>query len=234
MKILSFILSLTLITTLFSCKKKDNYDAPGSKLTGALMYKGDSIAVEYNRVPFQLYQYGFGKVGAINETFDQDGVMHALLFDGTYKFIIPNGQGPFLWKKTASGDPDTLSIPLSGSQNINIEVTPYYMIRTPQITGSGGNVTATFKLEKIITDSATKKDIEKVFLYINKTQFVSGSDNIGNASMDGSAITDPNNINLTVAVPSITPTQNYVFARIGVKIAGIEDLLFSPLKQISY
>ena len=101
MKIFSFILSLALIAGFSSCKKKDNYDAPQSQLTGALMYNGDSIAVEYNRVPFQLYQYGFGKVGAINETFDQEGVMHALLFDGTYKFIIPNGQGPFLWKQTA-------------------------------------------------------------------------------------------------------------------------------------
>ena len=232
MKILSFILSLTLIVCISSCKK-DNYAAPGSKLTGALMYNGDSIAVEYNRVPFQLYQYGFGKVGAINETFDQDGVMHALLFDGEYRFIIPNGQGPFLWKKTAAGDPDTLAIPLHGSQNINIDVTPYYMIRNPQITGGGGNVTATFKLEQIIT-GADAKDIENVTLFINKTQFVSGSDNIKNAGMAGSAITDPDNISLTVAVPSITPTQNYVFARIGVKIDGVEDLLFSPLKQIIY
>ena len=52
--------------------------------------------------------------------------------------------------------------------------------------------------------------------------------------MAGSAITDPNNISLTVAVPSITPTQNYVFARIGVKIAGVEDLLFSALKKIQF
>ena len=233
MKILSFILSLTLITGFFSCTKKDNYPAPGSKLTGALMYKGDSIPVEYIRVPFQLYQFGFGKVGGINETFDQDGIMHALLFDGEYKFIIPNGQGPFLWKQTVAGNPDTLLITVNGNTTMNIEVTPFYMIRNPQITGSGGNVTATFKLEQIITGAGAKA-IEKVTLFINKTQFVSGSDNIKNTGISGSAITDPNNISLTVAVPSITPTQNYVFARIGVKIAGVEDLLFSPLKKIQF
>lgn len=233
MKILSFILSLTLITGFFSCTKKDNYPAPGSKLTGALMYKGDSIPVEYSRVPFQLYQDGFGKVGAINETFDQTGVMQALLFDGSYKFIIPNGQGPFLWKQTVAGNPDTLLITVNGNTTMNIEVTPFYMIRNPQITGSGGNVTATFKLEQIIT-GASAKAIENVTLFINKTQFVSGSDNIKNAGRAGSAITDPNNISLTVAVPSITPTQNYVFARVGVKIAGVEDLLFSPLKKIQF
>ena len=232
MKILSFILSLALITGFFSCKK-DNYAAPGSKLTGALMYKGDSIPVEYNRVPFQLYQYGLGKVGAINEAFDQDGVMHSLLFDGNYKFIIPNGQGPFLWKQTAAGDPDTLAITVNGNSTMNIEVMPFYMIRNPQITGSGGNVTATFKLEQIIT-GANAKAIQNVTLFINKTQFVSGSDNIKSTGMNGSAIIDPNNISLTVAVPSITPTQNYVFARIGLKIDGVEDLLYSPLKKIQF
>ena len=231
MKILSFILSLTLIAGFFSCKKKDNYSPPGSTLTGALMYRGDSIPVEYIRVPFQLYQYGFGKVGGINETFDQDGVMHALLFDGDYKFIIPNGQGPFLWKQTAAGNPDTLSITVNGNTTMNIEVTPFYMIRNPQFTGGGGNVSTTFKLEQIIT-GANAKTIKSVTLYINKSQFVSASDNIKSTSI--STIIDPNNISLTVAVPSITPTQNYVFARIGVTINGVEDLLYSPLKKIQF
>ncbi len=233
MKILSYILSLILITAFFSCKKKDNYDPPTSQLTGALMYKGDSIPVEYIRVPFLLYQDGFGKVGSINETFDQDGVMHALLFDGIYKFIIPNGKGPFLWNKTAAGNPDTLLITVNGNTTKNIEVMPYYMIRNQQITGGGGNVTATFKLEQIIT-GANAKGIESVTLYINKTQFVSGSDNIKSTGMSGSSIIDPNNISLTVPIPSITPTQNYVFARIGVKISGVENLLFSPLKKIQF
>ena len=116
---------------------------------------------------------------------------------------------------------------------MNIEVTPYYMIRNTQITGGGGNVTATFKLEQIVT-GADAKDVENVTLFINKTQFVSGADNIKAAGMDGSSITDPNNISLAVAVPSITPTQNYVFARVGVKIVGVEDLLYSPLKLVTY
>ena len=244
MKIVSYVLLLSLVGGFVSCKK-DNYAAPSTKLTGTLMYNGDSIAVEYNRVTFLLYQFGLGKVGAIGSysdpnipgsttTFDQDGIMHALLFNGDYKFVIPNGQGPFLWKQTTAGDPDTLAITVNGDQNVDIEVTPYYMIRNSQISGGAGSVSTTFKLQQIITDPANAKDIEKVFLYINKTQYVSGSDNIANASMAGSAITDLNNISLTVAIPSINPTQNYVFARIGVKIAGVEDLLFSSLKKISY
>ncbi len=216
----------------FSCKK-DNYDPPSSTLNGRLVYNGDSIGVERNQVPFELYQYGFGRVGAIANTFEQNGTYSALLFDGDYKLIIPNGQGPFMWKQTTTGAPDSIAISLRGSQTVDLQVTPFYMIRNPQVTAGGGKASATCKVEKIITD-ANARDIERVSLYINKTQFVSGGDNIAGADLAGSAITDPNNVSLSVTIPTITPIQNYVFARIGLKIAGVEDMIFSPIQKIAF
>ena len=213
--------------TLISCKK-DNYDAPGSKLTGHVVYKGDPIEVEYNQVKFELYQYGFGKTGAVSGTIQQDGSYSVLLFNGEYKFIIPNGQGPFKWNQTATGTPDTTVITLNGSQDLNIEVTPYYMVRNPKITAAGANILGNFKVEKIITD-ASAKDVESVSLYINKTQFVSGADNTAVTTVDAAAITDWNNVQLSVAVPS---GQSSVYGRIGVKIAGVEDRIFSPVIEI--
>lgn len=226
-----YVIITVLLISVYSCKK-DNYSEPGTFLTGSLMYKGDSVQVERNQVPFQIYQYGFGKVGAINGTFAQDGSYSEVLFDGDYKLIIPNGQGPFISKQTSSGAPDSLAISLHGNQSVNLEVTPYYMVRNTQMSASSGSVTAKFKAEKIITDSVMAKNIERVSLYINKTQFTSGGDNIAVANMDGSAITDPNNITLSVAVPTITPTQSYVYARVGIKIANVEDMIFSPLQKI--
>ncbi len=233
MKIKLYIVSGVLCLSGFLSCKKDNYPPPQSQLTGALLYNGDSIGVEYNQVPFQLYQFGFGKVGPIQGVFAQNGGLSALLFNGNYKFLIPNGQGPFLWKQTATGDPDSLDITMSGTQNVNIEVTPYYMIRNAQISGSSGNVSASFKVEKIITD-ANAKDIERVTLYINKTEFVSNADNIAKTDLNGSDIADPDNISLSVPVPSLPAGQNYVFARVGLKIAGVEDMIFSPLQKISF
>lgn len=227
-----YIVIPALLLSFYSCKK-DNRSAPSTYLTGAIMYKGDSINVERNQVPYQLYQYGFGKVGQIgnNTTFEQNGSYSQVLYDGDYKLIIPNGQGPFLWKQDASGNPDSLAISLKGNQTVNLEVTPYYMIRNTQITAAGGIVTANFKIEKIITDSLAK-NIERVSLYINRTQFVSGGDNVAAKDMAGADITDPNNISLSVTVPPITPNQNYIFARVGVKIANVEDMIFSPLQKI--
>jgi uncharacterized protein DUF3823 len=233
MKILSYFSLITLMVAVNACSKKDNYSPPGSQITGALMYKGDSIYLEYNNVTYQFYQYGFGKVAPIEETFTQSGVLSMLLFNGNYKFIVPNGQGPFLWPKTTSGAPDSLDVVVNGNQTLNLEVTPYYMIRNANITASGGNVNATFMAEKIITD-ANAKDIERVNLYINKTQFVSGGNNIAAAEIAGADITDPGNITMSVSIPAITPTQNYVFARVGLKIDGVEDMIFSPLIKIDF
>lgn len=223
---------LALIISMASCKK-DNFSAPTSALSGKFHYKGEAIQVEYDRVPLQLYQYGFGKIGAIDFRLAPDGTYSALLFDGQYKFIVPNGQGPFKWNKTAADNPDSVTINVNGSQTLDFEVTPYYMVRTPQFTVAAGKVTGTCKMEKIVVD-ATGKDIEQVTLYINKTQFVSGDYNIANVSIAGSAIVDPNNISLNVTIPTIVPTQNYVYARIGLKIAGVEDRIFSPLQKLTF
>lgn len=202
------------------------------------MYQGEPIEVERNQVPFQLYQYGFGRVGPIDGTFAQDGSYSALLFDGEYKFIIPNGQGPFMWKQTAAGTPDSVTITMKGSQELDFDVTPYYMVRNAQFNATGNTANATFSLEKIVTD-ANAKDIDYVTLFVNKTQFVSGGDNINNfdvnpARLAGSDITDMNNIQLSAVYNPPTTTQNYVFARIGVKIAGVEDMLFSSVVKVEF
>jgi hypothetical protein len=227
-----YLLVAGLGAILFSCKK-DNYAPPSALLTGNLLYQGDTIYLERNAVHFQIYQYGFGKVGAIStdETFAQNGSYSAALFNGDYKLIVPNGDGPFMWKKTTSGTPDSVSVTMNGNQTVDLEVAPYYLIQNAQISASGNSVNASFKAEKIITD-ANAKDIERVSLYINKTQFVSGGNNIAHTDIDGANIVDPNNISMSVVIPSITPTQSYVFARVGLKIAGIEDMIFSPLIKV--
>ncbi|MGN6493631.1 MAG: DUF3823 domain-containing protein [Agriterribacter sp.] len=229
---LHYIVFALAALTILSCKK-DNYDAPSSMLSGKLVYQGQTFGLEKDQVPFELYQYGFGKVGPLGSSFTQDGTYSALLFDGDYKLIIPNGQGPFMWKQTQAGNPDSIAITLRGNTTLDLEVMPYYLITGAQIAASGGNVNASFGIDKIIND-ANAKDIENVTLYINKTQFVSGGNNIATAGISGGDITDPSNVSLSVTIPSITPAQNYVYARVGLKIAGIEDRIFSPLVKVEF
>lgn len=229
---LQYIGLLALLIGAASCKK-DNYKEPTTVLKGKVHYQGEAIQVEYDRVPFELYQFGFGKVGAIRQSFTQEGTYSCILFDGQYKLIIPNGQGPFKWMQTSGGAPDSLVINLKGNQTLDLEVMPYYMIRTPQFSAAAGKVNGSFKAEKIVVD-ASGKNIESVSLYINKTQFVSSADNIAVTTVTGANIADPNNISMQVTIPSMTPTQNYVFARVGIKIAGVEDRIFSPIQKLTF
>ncbi|HYG37037.1 MAG TPA: DUF3823 domain-containing protein [Cytophagales bacterium] len=215
-----------LLIVLTSCAK-DNYDEPGSFLKGNIVYNGEPINVEYNQVAFQLLEAGFVGVKPIDVNVAQDGSFSQLLFNGDFTLAFRPNQGPFVAPYTES---EPYQLKLNGSQNLDIEVTPFYMIRNPQFSMSNQVLTSTFALEKIITNE-NAKDVERVSLYVNETQFVSGASNIKIADLGGGDIVDQNNITLSLEVPSVS--QTYVFARVGVKIAGVEDMLFSPVQKIT-
>lgn len=233
-RILHFIILLGALVTLASCKK-DNFDPPGSTFKGRITYNGAPIMVEQNQVRFQLWEPGWGLNGAIDVAIDQDGSYSAVLFNGNYKLVIPKNEGPFMSKSTGNSTKDTIMISLQGSQELDIEVMPYYMIRDAQFSQAGGKVAATVTIEKIITD-ANARNIESVSLYINKTAFVGANGNMQIQRKDSAVngATDLNNLQLSVNIPAITPTQNYVFARVGVKIAGVEDRLYSQIQKINF
>jgi len=226
MKKLKFIFTLLVATAIFASCDWDNYDEPESFLKGTIVYNGEPINVSYNDVNFQLWEPGWELSYPIDVVIDQDGTYSALLFNGSYKLVFPDGQGPF---RTVGAD--TLDVNLNGDQNMDIEVEPYYMIRNAQFSAAGGNVTATFQAEKIITD-ADARDIERVNLYVNKSQFVDFRTNIASTEIGGGDIADANSISMSVAVPEITPTQSYVYARVGLKVAGREDMIFSSVQRI--
>lgn len=230
---LKYIIIL-LFATAFTACKKDNYKAPQAELSGRLMYNGTEIHVEQDQVTYELWQAGFGKYAPIRSSFNQEGFYSAKLFNGTYKLVIPSGQGPFEWIKNAAGQPDSLVIELKGSQKLDLEVTPYYLVKNASGQAANGKISATIDLEKIIT-GAEEKDIERVTLYVNKTQFVSGnsSANIAQVTLPGEDISSLNGISLSLDVPELVPSQDYLFVRMGIKLRNVEDLLFSPLMKIN-
>jgi hypothetical protein len=228
-----YILCVALNLIINSCAY-DNYDAPDTYLKGRIVYRGEPANVSYNDVSFELWEPGWQKKIPINVIVAQDGSFSTVLFNATYKLIFQSGQGPFTMNRNDQTNSDTLLIVLKGSQTLDIEVTPYYMVRNTQFSSSGNGtkkISATCSLEKIITD-ANAKDVEKVSLYISKTQFVDGRTSIANQDIGGGDITDLNAISLSVDVPAIVPSQNYVFARVGVKINGVEDMIFSPVQKV--
>ena len=226
-------LTVLLAGSLLLACEKDNFDAPGARLTGRLVYQGEPVYVEYDRVSYELYQDGFGKTGPLGSTFTPEGEFSQQLFDGQYKMIIPVGQGPFVARRNAAGNADTIFIDLRGSESLDIEVTPFWRIRDAQLSAGEGRVGATFGVEQVATGEDAR-DIESATLYVSKTAFANTQTNVATAGIAGADITDPSSVSLSVDIPDIQPVQNYVFATVGIKFVGVDDLIFSPTQRLDY
>ena len=238
----SYLPALLLTVGLAGCEL-DNFDPPKSTFAGRLVYQGEPLLIQSANVAvgnnsdfpvfLELWQKAYNNRSSIRVPIRQDGSFSSLLFDGDYKLTVPNGQGPFLWKRTAANTPDSLDVVIQGSKTLDIDVIPYYMVRTPQFTVSGRKVSGSVKLEKIITDAVDGKTVERVSLYVNKTQFVDAGNSINKADLAGPAITDLNSVSLTTTdIPPLVPSQGYVFVRIGLKITGVEDMIYTPVQKV--
>ena len=81
-------------------------------------------------------------------------------------------------------------------------------------------------------DTEGGKAVQDVSLYISKTQFVDGRTSVSSQTVAAGDVGDMSSISLNADVPELTPTQNYVFVRVGVKIMDVEDMLFSNVEKI--
>ncbi|MFO8002471.1 MAG: DUF3823 domain-containing protein [Marinilabilia sp.] len=231
MKKINILFAITLLTGILVSCEYDNYEEPKSQLQGSLVYEGDPINVAYNEVSFQLWEDGWELEYPIDVEVDQNGSYSAMLFNSTYKLIIDEHQGPFRNIPDPDTGSDTIEVEVNGDKEMDIEVEPYYMIRNEDFSVSGGEVNASFALEQIISGDDAR-DVEAVHLSVHKRQFVDNLNNLENTTIGGGDIDDPENVSLSVGIPDMTPSQDYVFARIGVKIAGVEDLLFSEVVKL--
>jgi hypothetical protein len=233
MKIKNRFLLLVALAFGFASCGYDNYEAPESMLQGRVVYNGEALNLATNEVTMELWEPGWQLRNRIDVAVAQDGSYSAALFNATYKLIFRDNQGPFQMNTNGETSSDTIVVNLNGDLVMDIEVRPYYMIRNPNITANGNTITATANVEKIITD-ASARNVERVSLYLNKTQFVDGRGNYNFAKTDvaGSNIPDLSNVSLNVEVTNLNSPQDYVFARIGVKIEGVEHMIFSPVQKI--
>src|SRR5690625_4803975 len=229
-KLLKMAMGFSLMVMFAACEY-DNYDEPNLTFEGHIVYPGDASGVSDNDVGSELWEMGWEEQAPVNVSIDQDGSCSALRFSGEYKLIIPAGRGPFRSVTNTETQSDTLLVSLSGNTEMAIEVMPYYMIRNHNFSLSGNQVKASFSLEKILT-SDEGAGIEEVSLYLSKTNFVDNRTSIAEFHIPGHEIESLAALQLEVSVPEMSPTQDYVFARVGVRIAGVQHSLFSEIEVI--
>jgi len=224
------IVILGIAVLLHSCEDIDNFEEPNTILTGHVSYQGDSIYLGNNEVEFELWQSGFGKLVPIAVRLDQHGAYSARLFDGQYKLVFVGGQGPFRTNVINQQQRDTIFVDLKGDQQETIEVIPYFMVRNASFQHTASTISGNCTVEQIITD-VDPKTVERVTLYVNETVFVSDNGDYNDARADAD-ISDLSNLSMSVDLPESLMAKPYVFARIGVKIGGVEDMIYSKVEKI--
>ena len=221
-KLLLLVLGVFFLT---ACEK-DNYDAPKSMYTGAILYKGDTVCVaSKSAVYFELREPGWQFNTPIKVLVKTDGTFSAVLFNGSYKMVLPATQGPYL------SPSDTTVVVVAGNTNKNIEVMPYYMIRSAAYAVAGRAVTGTCSLEQIVTGDQANA-VERVTMYVSYTYF---ADQFSSDVSADATLTDLNNLSATLTVPAFEnrPTQSFVYVRLGVKIQNVEDMIYTSPRKVN-
>ena len=223
MKIISNIFSLVLLLILFTGCGKDNYDAPQSMLTGKITYNGEALNLRGTgeAVQIQLYQDGYAKHDPISVYVGQDGAFSAELFDGIYKMVTRDGNGPWVNSR------DTTTVTLSGSTEVELKVTPFFTISNANLSVSGSVMNASFTINQIVPTAS----INKVMLILSKTQFADAVNNVFRKDFDNIA---PGAVNLNADVSDNKDVANAkaLFARVGVLANGADQAIYSPVIRL--
>ena len=206
--------TLSLFILFLSGCVKDNYDEPESNLTGKIISNGEALGVSQRdgAVQLQLWQDGYDLYTAIPVYVAQDGTFSAKLFDGTYKLVTRDNNGPWV------NDRDTVVVKVSGTTAVEYPVKPYYVLKGEEFKVANNVLTSTFNIQEVTAG----KTIEKVTLYVNNTKFVDAATNVKNQD---SALTTAGDYTITMDISDLT--QPILHARIGVKISGIGEMLYT-------
>lgn len=206
-----------------SCKK-DNYDPPASQLTGRVTFQNEAVGVRgQGGVQLELWQRGEYFRNKIAVFVTQDGTYSATLFDGDYKLTRLRDNGP--WQNNT----DSVDVQVRGNTIVDVPVQPYYVIRNATFAKSGTTITANGLVSQA---AAAGRTVEAVTLFLNYTQFVDTNNSlVGQVVKTG---TDLSNLSQPLSFSFVLPStvRSAVYARIGVKTQGVNELFYSPVQKI--
>lgn len=214
--LLHIFLLAVLATAVVSCGK-DNYDQPESSFAGKVVYDGQPLGVRGSNgdVYLQFWQSGYELNTSFNVYVAQDGSYSAMLFDGVYKLVMNSNRGPWV------NSPDTVTVEVNGATVKDYPVTPYYTISNATYSLSGTMLTASFDVAEVTAG----RNIEYVALMVNKNKFVDFGDGTHVAWVRNESAV-PGHISLQLDVTGALNEQVELYARVGLKITGIDQGLY--------
>jgi hypothetical protein len=203
--------------------EKDNRLQPKSFLQGRIVHDGQTIGLRSNGVQLELWQRGYQLFTKIPVHIQQDGTFSASLFDGNYKLVRLRGNGPWV------DNSDSIDIQLKGSMELDVPVTPYFVFKNDTYQKGEKAVSATFNLQQ----TNTSRQIERVNLYVGTTTILDANNNAGNVQKVAADLTDlTKTLTLTAPLSATLAAREYVFVRLGVKTAGVGEMLYGAPQKI--
>jgi len=223
MKNIKYIFFITIAAFVLSSCGLDNYDAPQSRLHGKITYNGETLGLRGTgeAVRLQLYQDGYELRDNIQVFVGQDGTFEALLFDGEYKLVTRNQNGP--WVNTR----DTIVVNLKGSTEVEVKVTPFFTISNETITLNGSVLNASLNVNKIVSTA----DIDYVTLMVSKTAFVDDVSNIAREDFSGLQA-GSHSLSMDMSGNANVASAKALFARVGVRTIGADQAIYSDIVRL--
>lgn len=222
MKNIISIFTMSLLVLVTSCGI-DNFDAPSSTLSGRMVYEGNALQLRGTgeAVQLQLYQDGYDKHDPIQVLVNQDGFYSASLFNGEYKLVTRDNNGPWVDKR------DTMIVNVKGNTTFDIQVTPFFTVSGANISLSGTTVNASFNISQVVSTA----EVEKVYLILGNTHFVDEINNVYRKDIEGIS---PGSVTVSGDYSTSKDANNakFLYGRVGVKTKGVEQAIFSEVFQL--
>lgn len=199
----------------------DNYDEPEAQFSGRVTYQGEPLQLRHGSIKFDLEQDSYELGDKIEVAIAQEGTFAARIFPGEYWFVPRPGNGPW------TDDCQPVEFTIKGGKQLDFEVVPYYLLRNSNITLSGNTLNGVCSVKSI----AGGKAIEAMTLFVGKTRFV---DDRGGRSVVTSNFEQPAEgvNNISVNIKEIVDKYPVLYARIGLKIHGVDERIYTEIVKI--
>lgn len=231
------LLVVIALPLLFTACEYDNFDEPNATISGKMVYEGQTIYVKNNQVTFRLYEPGWELSAStyLNVQVAQDGTFSTSVYAGkNYNLIRQDNIGP--WVNPTSSD-TVFVTNCAKNQIVDILVTPYFMLDNVSVTCSNKIVSGTCSVSQIVSG----RNIEYVGLYAGRNIIVDNSYNFGSAGNTSTAALAGDQVSLTLDLRSLSigsqahtlPSTGVIYARMGLKIEGIDAMIYTEPFKLS-
>lgn len=138
-----------------------------------------------------------------------------------YRLTTRDGNGPWV------NNHESVTVNLKGHTEVNLEVTPYFMISNEQLSVTGSAMNASFMINRIVPDAK----ISRVMLLLSKTQF---ADDVNNLYRQDFSDVVPGSVNLSADISGNTEIvkAKALYARVGVLANGADQAIYSPVVRL--